>query len=513
MPSTESRLAARVRFSEQRVLRAQDLSAEQAYLIAPRRLHNLTHHGWGIASGLCVATDAPLGPRIEPGLAIDRFGRELIVAEPIDLSGAQAGCIYDAWLVYLRRPAGPDGGRFGEDVFIRLVTVDADTPPVMPAIPVAATKFTFSLPDDPAAESPVFLGRIDLSKSPADVDGTGRTYAALFGEEIVHPHGYSRVQVGAEGAADRRRFVVSFPDELAAWRDRLAVNLAGDTSIYGHLFANATSGTDDDSHPPSCLSLSPAEQGVKQPNFGGMTFLPLAQPPEIAKPWQLFQVAIPDEANPAASPAHELRIEIAHPGTQDNPANYRLAVWGWPAPPDNAKDPATFQYLLTVRADKTVEVNGDLIIGGLFLKGPIDADSNDPRFREILAAQWASGLAQGVGALAPGGLGVTLSNTADPGSGAGLLKYTLTVKNNATVPVDSIQIAQNIVYNGVATGPRSPDLFRLEVGQSQPFPQEFRYTFVAGQTSISVGVLATGVSAAGKFVFDRPGTKTYTISS
>jgi hypothetical protein len=65
---------------------ARDLLAEQEYLVSRHRLHNRLLHGCGVICGLTVVRH----PRtqcaadwvvVEPGIAIDALGRELIVAE------------------------------------------------------------------------------------------------------------------------------------------------------------------------------------------------------------------------------------------------------------------------------------------------------------------------------------------------------------------------------------------------------------------------------------------------
>ena len=65
------------------ILSADDLRAEQQYLIGTRRRLNRALHGWGIATGLTVtiaADAAPASVVVEPGLALDRDGRELYLA-------------------------------------------------------------------------------------------------------------------------------------------------------------------------------------------------------------------------------------------------------------------------------------------------------------------------------------------------------------------------------------------------------------------------------------------------
>lgn len=77
----------RVRFFTGQLLTATDLQQEQDYHLARYRRHNRFLHGWGIASGLDVSLDASNGAvTVEPGLAIDCAGNEIVLAECTRLS-------------------------------------------------------------------------------------------------------------------------------------------------------------------------------------------------------------------------------------------------------------------------------------------------------------------------------------------------------------------------------------------------------------------------------------------
>src|SRR5262245_27117170 len=68
----------RVRYREHALLTAADLQAEQQYRIAMRRRHDIGLHVWGIVEGLGLAVQQ--GELVvEPGAAVDGYGRELIV--------------------------------------------------------------------------------------------------------------------------------------------------------------------------------------------------------------------------------------------------------------------------------------------------------------------------------------------------------------------------------------------------------------------------------------------------
>jgi hypothetical protein len=99
-----SELAAlkRNRYFTGQVLTEKDLSDEQSYLQEKARRHNRYLHGYGVVCGLRVVPGGDDERRtvvVQPGLAIDPWGREIVVAEPVPLrlsDRADAGSHGDA---------------------------------------------------------------------------------------------------------------------------------------------------------------------------------------------------------------------------------------------------------------------------------------------------------------------------------------------------------------------------------------------------------------------------------
>jgi hypothetical protein len=73
----------RLNYFNHQFLEEQDFRDEQKYHIEMRRRLNRALHIWGIVEGLEVATAGPREVTIAPGFALDREGRELLVAQPI----------------------------------------------------------------------------------------------------------------------------------------------------------------------------------------------------------------------------------------------------------------------------------------------------------------------------------------------------------------------------------------------------------------------------------------------
>jgi hypothetical protein len=71
----------RVRYFNGKLLTAEDLAQEQAYHNGKRRLQNRLVLGMGIATGLACRWSKRKGLIVEPGVAIDCMGREIVVPE------------------------------------------------------------------------------------------------------------------------------------------------------------------------------------------------------------------------------------------------------------------------------------------------------------------------------------------------------------------------------------------------------------------------------------------------
>ena len=69
----------RPRFFSGQVLTDQDLRDQQEYFLARLRLHNRFLHGWGVVAGLTVKLDGGDTVVVQPGLAIDCAGNELVL--------------------------------------------------------------------------------------------------------------------------------------------------------------------------------------------------------------------------------------------------------------------------------------------------------------------------------------------------------------------------------------------------------------------------------------------------
>jgi hypothetical protein len=368
---------ARVHYFERQFLRTQDFADEQVYHLAMRRRHNIAHHTWGIVHGLQVVPEEG-NLFVQPGLAVDGYGRELILPEKQPLSTAafagKGSDILDVWLVYDRVGSAPQGyagcGDDGDAPFYRwqerpLIRLDVPDP-AFPnrrqpeSVPQGDLDFDPSRtpPDDPQEDWPVFLGQIRFDPAnpdqPYSVDLADRPYVGLVGEAIDAPSGRARVQIGAELDTDPRRFAVFVPEAdpgvhpspaRLEIKDTGEIGVRGQTTLYG--------------------DLKVAGGAVE---FG-------AGVARSAQPWHLYHHQDED--------INELRLEMA---AGSNGLN-QVVVGYW------SSEEEAFKPCLTIADNCIVTVHGNLVV-----EGQIEFRGETPSQLDTVASQFAlSSFLSGVG--------------------------------------------------------------------------------------------------------------------
>lgn len=475
----------RPRFRERQLVSAAGLAREQAYQVAMRRRHLAGAHSWGIVSGLALVPGAD-GFLIEPGVAVDGFGRMLVVNRPF-LIGARAfdehdGGAADVWLLYGRiavtpltrgrRDCGPGThSRWREEPCVRLT---AAAEPLDPRSPpgVGATSLDYAphepAPDGPAPSWPVYLGRVT---PPAfDVDLAKRPYAGLVGESVHHPRDREAVRVGG----DEGGIAVRLRDADGAWREPLAVDASGDTTIR----ADTT------------LDGELMVEGTNA-RSGGLSFTPLAAVPEEASPWRVYRAVVPD----GQRTLNQLRIEVGHPGEKGDPLRFGLSV-------GSVTDEGDFERALTVMSNCTVVVPGDVVVEGLVAHGPLPADPDDPRFRAAVLLRYIHGITQGGNSLdqtygaemSLTGLTLLVTDFA-----AREVAVAATLTNSGPVPLTGVRAA--VTFEGDANDPLVKGLLLdpavvLEAGASVALSDTFDLSSTDGDP-MDATVGAGGLGPAG----------------
>jgi hypothetical protein len=378
-----SEVVSRVRYFPGQFLRTPDFTDEQRYHLAMRRRHNIGHHTFGIVSGLVVSLLDGL-PTVEPGMAIDGYGRELILVSrtPLDMPAAftaRGTGILDVWISYQLVPAerAPTGYascteddttyRVVEQPVLRYTVPDLDRPDRRKPATVPEGDVNFgpdrTPPDDPIEDWPVFLATVTRNPDGTfQVNSDGRPYAGLVGEAIRAASGRAWIQVGAERTDDPFRFAVRidgvpFPDiPRLCVRDDGDVEVAGKTTLVGNV-----------------------EVG------GGVEF---AVDRTVAKledvppqPWTLSRVADTLGHN-------EMRLEMDGPaGT----VGHEVVIGTWKEPADPSAQ-EQFVPCLTIGSDRTVTVHGDLVVEGTLLDGARAPMQWSDSARAVLNTAFLSGV-------------------------------------------------------------------------------------------------------------------------
>ncbi|MBK9749010.1 MAG: hypothetical protein IPO91_19845 [Chloroflexi bacterium] len=345
----------RVRYRDHQTVRGANLRDDQAYHRAMHRRHLLTAHDWGIVTGLALVASGDDAVVVQPGVAVDLYGRLIVLAEPVAIHQAD-----------LKGFEGPVqiGIRYSEQ------TISAsriqETGVVFAATTVLEPKREADyllLDPPPIAAPPLYLGTIILGGESAliqpDNQGAARRYTRFYAGSIINPDERVRVTLDTEAENDSRRFSVATTDLTSEMQDQLMINRVGDTYFYGEVALKS-------------------DQPVTLNSFG-LRLEPHA-PPETPQAWRMYTAIGTEGEDTDQHPFTELRVELYHPGKLGDPADYRLelGVYGL-----DEKNLRVFSPFLTVVANGTVIMRGD-ISADQVLQSPIDADLNDPRFQDLL---------------------------------------------------------------------------------------------------------------------------------
>jgi hypothetical protein len=208
----------RLRYYAQQYLGPGDFQDEQEYHRGMRRRHNVGPHTWGIVAGLELEERKPSSGALEvwlkPGMAIDGFGRELLVLRPRRLdkelfAGLTADDHFQLWIRYQERGGRPPPGGYEsceelEHQLSRLVesyrlAAGPDDHPHDPVVVDGAEVSSppdLSLPHQELGEGKwlVPLGRVHWNGQTAAFDEAdpgaleeGRRYVAIVAAEVLAP--------------------------------------------------------------------------------------------------------------------------------------------------------------------------------------------------------------------------------------------------------------------------------------------------------------------------------------
>lgn len=215
----------RVQYRERQILQAADLQDEQQFLLDTLSRHTLNAHSPGIVRGLAIHVDADSGPVVDPGIAVDGNGRQLVLWQTESLANQLADAdVTDVWLIFCseqltvsmvgRSPCQPsDYGRTRELARVRCVPTGSDPP-------------------DSAG---VLLGSVQINpdKNEYSVDVSKASYAMLRGANVSNPTQSAFIQVGKSYRADPNELQINVTDDSGKATTRVALNTQRGIFIYG----------------------------------------------------------------------------------------------------------------------------------------------------------------------------------------------------------------------------------------------------------------------------------------
>jgi hypothetical protein len=398
---------ARVRYYDQQILRTSDFVDEQAYHLAQRQRHAIGEHTWGIVYGLELVQDSNGELSVQPGMAIDGYGRELILEQykPIErgIFDDKGSETLDVYLEYAEQTAneGPPGYsacRAGQITSNRvqetvgLVIRKPGAPQSIPDIDLPERRqpegvppddLRFSPdrvpPNDPKRRWPVFLGQIRRdAETPISLGG--RPYAGLRGEMVLAPSDWAWLQVG-EWPDNDYRFAV-FLAERDQEGDDMIPKASPRSSVEPVLgIKPAVAKTADDAEtaaanaqgkpvgPTIELRADTTLSGDLIVEGGAIEFGP-GLPYTSARPWRMYHVykknspldeSSKDQTSVDDAVAQDqLRIEMAAPDEQGTINEVVVGHW--------SEEKSDFEPCLTVGADGDVTVAGNLLVNGSLLR-------------------------------------------------------------------------------------------------------------------------------------------------
>jgi hypothetical protein len=224
----------RVNYIERQRLQAVDLNAEQAYLLGLDGRHHLAPHTEGIVCGLFITVEDKKAI-VSPGLAVDGYGRELIVFSEVELAVPDKVGEQFIYLSYCERPkdgcedkANPRWRDTAE-----LTVSDRSWPIPEDTTELSIARAAGNISNYPPC--PVLLNvirRTDSKEYP--------TLAALHAARVLAPSGRAQMRIGQENLADQYHFLISVADKQGITGKRFAIDRDGNKRVWGNLLLEGT---------------------------------------------------------------------------------------------------------------------------------------------------------------------------------------------------------------------------------------------------------------------------------
>ena len=251
-PAAASADVSRLLYQQRQYLGARDFTDEQQYFLRMRRLHWVSSHVWGILSGLTTAKDATTGAwAVAPGLAVDAWGREILVPRPLAIDPkAVAGevpaavarpALVNMWLWYCAEPARPPKGNYGDCEQSIQFTRIRETYRLGYTLSGADPQFDPPGGAEPAAHDPAFARDMEAARWPLFLgqvkfgpDGALATDHVLDVSGTDATKKWSRREIGRNwvAAGDKVHVrAVTAPDPLPAAHAGVTLQVDGSATV------------------------------------------------------------------------------------------------------------------------------------------------------------------------------------------------------------------------------------------------------------------------------------------
>jgi hypothetical protein len=236
----------RVLYRERQRLTAADLRAEQDYRLALGGRHHVTHHEWGVVRGLRVIGNTQGGFTLTRGVAIDGYGRELVVSQPVDLEIDGLDRCWFVHVAYCEDPEQvPPGRQCRDDPAPRIgprvavvVSSRSVAPPAADAGPASARAAGAGSAwrPWPVLVAAVGIGcRGEEDPNASLVDYARVRYVRHRAGVIRSPNGRARLQLGLASLVDVYHFLLSTGDAAGTLAHRVGIDRDGVTHVWQQL--------------------------------------------------------------------------------------------------------------------------------------------------------------------------------------------------------------------------------------------------------------------------------------
>jgi hypothetical protein len=239
----------RVHYRERQRLTAADLLFEQSDRLGMAGRHHLGAHEWGVIRGLRVVRLENGRFRLLPGVAIDGYGRELLVPQPVDLvmPGFDDNLCRFVHLYQCEDPEQIPPGRACQDSpapRIRQRTAIRITDSLFLTADVATDLLTARAAGTvPGSEPwPILVARIGKGCPPPVkpdaplIDYSQVTYVSHRAAPVHAPTGNALLQLGLASLTDVYNFLVSTRDTRNALNKRLGIDRDHSLHVWKPLF-------------------------------------------------------------------------------------------------------------------------------------------------------------------------------------------------------------------------------------------------------------------------------------